>query len=140
MFADRPRRPPSAATGAFVFLGLCRSIQQQEDMMTTIVDAQPFDAVMEITARPPVVFVSGHGSWLVDSEGHGYLDFIQGWAVNCLGHSPRPIVDALKQQAERLINCSPAFYNDQMIRLSELIVRHSGLHQVFLANSGAEAN
>ena len=107
--------------------------------MTSTVNT-PFDAVMDITPRPPIVFVAGSGSWLVDSEGRSYLDFIQGWAVNCLGHSPRAITQALKQQAERLINCSPAFYNDQMIRLSELLARHSGLHQVFLANSGAEAN
>ena len=95
---------------------------------------------MDITPRPPIVFAAGHGSWLTDSEGRCYLDFIQGWAVNCLGHSPPPIIQALARQAERLINCSPAFYNDQMVRLSELLARHSGLHQVFLANSGAEAN
>ena len=106
--------------------------------MTTTVAS--FDAVMDIARRPPVVFVAGQGSWLTDSEGRRYLDFIQGWAVNCLGHSPPAIIEALARQAERLINCSPAFYNDQMIRLSELLVRHSGLHQVFLANSGAEAN
>jgi acetylornithine/N-succinyldiaminopimelate aminotransferase len=99
-----------------------------------------FDSVMDITPRPPIVFVAGQGSWLTDSEGRRYLDFIQGWAVNTLGHSPRQIRDALAWQARRLINCSPAFYNDQMIRLSDLLVRHSGLHQVFLANSGAEAN
>jgi acetylornithine/N-succinyldiaminopimelate aminotransferase len=99
-----------------------------------------FDSVMNITPRPPVVFVAGQGSWLTDSHGRSYLDFIQGWAVNCLGHSPKPIVEALARQAERLINCSPAFYNDQMIRLSDLLMQHSGLHQVFLANSGAEAN
>src|SRR5690349_7959529 len=99
-----------------------------------------FDAVMDITPRPPVVFVAGQGSWLTDSEGRRYLDFIQGWAVNTLGHSPRQISDALAWQARRLINCSPAFYNDQMIRLSELLAKYSGLHQVFLANSGAEAN
>jgi acetylornithine/N-succinyldiaminopimelate aminotransferase len=99
-----------------------------------------FDSVMDITPRPPVVFVAGQGSWLTDSEGRSYLDFIQGWAVNTLGHSPQPIIAALARQSERLINCSPAFYNDQMIRLSDLLTRHSGLHQVFLANSGAEAN
>jgi acetylornithine/N-succinyldiaminopimelate aminotransferase len=99
-----------------------------------------FDSVMDITPRPPVVFVAGEGSWLTDSEGRSYLDFIQGWAVNTLGHSPRPIIEALTRQSERLINCSPAFYNDQMIRLSDLLARYSGLHQVFLANSGAEAN
>ncbi len=99
-----------------------------------------FDAVMDITRRPDVVFTSGQGSWLEDSDGRRYLDFIQGWAVNCLGHAPPAILRALARQAERLINCSPAFYNDQMIRLSGMLARHSGLHQVFLANSGAEAN
>ena len=100
----------------------------------------PFDAVMDIARRPPVVFVAGHGSWLTDSSGRTYLDFIQGWAVNCLGHSPPAITEVLARQAKQLINCSPAFYNDQMIRLANLLTHHSGLHQVFLANSGAEAN
>ena len=99
-----------------------------------------FDAVMQITRRPSIVFVAGRGSWLTDSEGRTYLDFIQGWAVNTFGHSPQLIREALRQQSERLINCSPAFYNDPMIRLSELLAKESGLHQVFLANSGAEAN
>jgi acetylornithine/N-succinyldiaminopimelate aminotransferase len=108
--------------------------------MTTVNAANPFDAIMDIAPRPPIVFVEGRGSWLTDREGRSYLDFIQGWAVNCLGHSPQPIIQALARQAEKLINCSPAFYNDQMIHLSELLTRHRGLHQVFLANSGAEAN
>jgi acetylornithine/N-succinyldiaminopimelate aminotransferase len=103
-------------------------------------DACQFASVMDITPRPPVVFVSGQGSWLMDSTGRRYLDFIQGWAVNCLGHSPKLLTEALTRQAARLLNCSPAFYNDQMIRLSDLLARHSGLHHVFLANSGAEAN
>ena len=46
----------------------------------------PIDTLMEITSRPPVVFVEGRGSWLRDQNGNDYLDFIQGWAVNCLGH------------------------------------------------------
>ncbi|MEA2728836.1 MAG: acetylornithine/N-succinyldiaminopimelate aminotransferase, partial [Acetobacteraceae bacterium] len=98
-------------------------------MTDTPTDPQsgPFDAVMDITPRPPIVFVAGQGSWLTDSNGRRYLDFIQGWAVNCLGHSPRPIIQALARQAETLINCSPAFYNDQLIRLSDLLARHSGL-------------
>jgi acetylornithine/N-succinyldiaminopimelate aminotransferase len=112
-------------------------------MTTTAIAQSPpgiFDAVMDIARRPPVVFVAGQGSWLSDSEGRRYLDFIQGWAVNCLGHSPPVIIRTLARQAERLINCSPAYYNDQMIRLADLLAQHSGLHQVFLANSGAEAN
>jgi acetylornithine/N-succinyldiaminopimelate aminotransferase len=99
-----------------------------------------FDALMNITSRPPIVFVEGKGSWLKDQAGNSYLDFIQGWAVNCLGHCPEPIVAAVTQQARKLINCSPAFYNEPMIRLAELIARYSGLDQTFFANSGAEAN
>jgi acetylornithine/N-succinyldiaminopimelate aminotransferase len=102
--------------------------------------ADQFAAVMDITRRPPITFVAGHGSWLTDTEGRTYLDFVQGWAVNCLGHSPRPVVAALTEQAERLINCSPAFYNEKMVRLSALLAQASGLDRVFLANSGAEAN
>jgi acetylornithine/N-succinyldiaminopimelate aminotransferase len=99
-----------------------------------------FDAIMDITPRPPIVFTLGQGSWLIDATGRSYLDFVQGWAVNTLGHSPPPIVEALARQAEALINCSPAFYNAPMLRLAQLLTQHSGLHQVFLANSGAEAN
>jgi acetylornithine/N-succinyldiaminopimelate aminotransferase len=99
-----------------------------------------FDSLMVITDRPPIVFTNGKGSWLWDDKGNKYLDFIQGWAVNCLGHSPDVILKALEEQAAKLINCSPAFYNETMIRLSDLIVKHSCLDRVFFANSGAEAN
>jgi acetylornithine/N-succinyldiaminopimelate aminotransferase len=98
-----------------------------------------FDALMEITSRPPVVFVEGRGSWLRDQSGKDYLDFVQGWAVNCLGHCPDAITSAIAAQASRLLNCSPSFYSEPMIRLAELIARHSGLHRSFFANSGAEA-
>ena len=99
-----------------------------------------FNSLMEITKRPANVFVEGHGSWLKDANGKEYLDFVQGWAVNCLGHSPRALVAAISKQAAKLINCSPAFYNGPMIRLADLIVKHSCLQRVFFANSGAEAN
>ncbi|HEX7371978.1 MAG TPA: acetylornithine transaminase, partial [Thermodesulfobacteriota bacterium] len=99
-----------------------------------------FNSLMEITKRPANVFVEGHGSWLKDANGKEYLDFVQGWAVNCLGHSPKALVAAISKQAAKLINCSPAFYNETMIRLADLIVKHSCLQRVFFANSGAEAN
>ncbi len=71
----------------------------------------PFDTLMDITARPPTVFVRGEGSWLWDESGKRYLDFIQGWAVNCLGHSPPEVAEALAEQAKLLLTPSPAFYN-----------------------------
>ncbi len=100
----------------------------------------PTQTLMEITTRPPNVFVAGEGSWLWDHTGKRYLDFVQGWAVNCLGHSPPVIADALARQALRLITPSPAYYNDVSARLAERLVELSGLDRVFFANSGAEAN
>ena len=44
-------------------------------------------ALMDITARPDLVFLRGEGSWLWDDRGRRYLDFVQGWAVNTLGHA-----------------------------------------------------
>ncbi len=100
----------------------------------------PFDALMDITARPPAVFVRGEGSWLWDDSGKRYLDFMQGWAVNCLGHSPPAVADALAAQAKLLLTPSPAFYNAPSLKLAKALVEHSCFDQVFFANSGAEAN
>ena len=101
---------------------------------------QALDRIMKITERPPLVMVEGAGSWLWDRDGKRYLDFVQGWAVNSLGHSPRVVLDALQAQGRRLINCSPAYYNEPMAELAALLAETSGLDQVFLCNSGAEAN
>jgi acetylornithine/N-succinyldiaminopimelate aminotransferase len=98
------------------------------------------DALLSITNRPPLVFTEGRGMWLTDHAGKRYLDYLQGWAVNCLGHSPQCIQDALAAQAKKLINPSPAFYNAPSIELASLLVKHSSFDRVFFASSGAEAN
>ena len=104
------------------------------------IDDFEIDAVMDVAARPPLVFVEGRGSWIVDHRGKRYLDFVQGWAVNALGHCPPQIVRALTAQARRLISPSPAFHNDTAIGLARRLGQLSGLSRVFLASSGAEAN
>src|SRR3984885_13937701 len=100
----------------------------------------PFDALMDITTRPSTVFVRGEGSFLWDDSGKRYLDFMQGWAVNCLGHSPPVVADALAAQAKLLLTPSPAFYNAPSLKLAKALVDCSCFDQVFFANSGAEAN
>ncbi|HTC96882.1 MAG TPA: acetylornithine transaminase [Bradyrhizobium sp.] len=100
----------------------------------------PFDALMDITARPQTVFVRGEGSWLWDDTGKRYLDFIQGWAVNCLGHAPSCVAEAVAEQAKLLITPSPAYYNAASLKLAKALVDLSCFDQVFFANSGAEAN
>jgi acetylornithine/N-succinyldiaminopimelate aminotransferase len=96
--------------------------------------------LMKVTPRPDAVMVRGEGAWLWDAEGRRYLDFVQGWAVNCLGHSHPALVEAITQQAARLLTPSPAYYNDQALQLATRLTQATGLAQAFFANSGAEAN
>jgi acetylornithine/N-succinyldiaminopimelate aminotransferase len=100
----------------------------------------PFDALMNITARPKTVFVRGEGAVLWDDSGKRYLDFMQGWAVNCLGHSPSVVAEAIAAQAKVLLTPSPAFYNEPSLKLAKKLVENSCFDQVFFANSGGEAN
>lgn len=98
------------------------------------------NALMEITSRPDLVFVRGQGSWLEDHAGKRYLDFVQGWAVNTLGHSAPEMQKALLEQSKLLMNPSPAFYNLPSIDLASRLTDASGFDRVFFANSGGEAN
>ncbi|TAL56520.1 acetylornithine transaminase [Pandoraea sp.] len=100
----------------------------------------PVQSLMYITNRPETVFTHGKGSWIFDHTGKRYLDFIQGWAVNCLGHCNEGMIRALTEQAGKLINPSPAYYNEPMARLAELLTKNSCFDKVFFTNSGAEAN
>ena len=103
-------------------------------------DRYPTEALLYITNRPPLVFTEGQGMWLTDHNGKRYLDWLQGWAVNCLGHSPQCLQDALVAQAKKVINPSPAFFNEPSIKLATMLTEHSCFDRVFFANSGAEAN
>lgn len=98
------------------------------------------DPIMYIVDRPLIAMTRGEGSWLWDNNGKKYLDFIQGWAVNCLGHCHPSVVKAITEQAQILINPSPAYYNKPMIDLATRLVNNSVFDKVFFANSGAEAN
>ena len=97
-------------------------------------------SLMDITPRPDLVFVRGEGSWLWDDRGRRYLDFVQGWAVNTLGHAPACIRDALARQSALLLTPSPAFHNAPANALADLLCEHSAFDQVFFTNGGAEAN
>ena len=97
-------------------------------------------ALMPGSPRPEVAMVRGEGSWLWDHEGKRYLDFVQGWAVNCLGHCPSVVRDALAEQASALINASPAYYTLPQLALAEQLTQLSSLQHAFLCSTGAEAN
>jgi acetylornithine/N-succinyldiaminopimelate aminotransferase len=90
--------------------------------------------------RVPVVLVRGKGAWVWDDKGKKFLDFVGGWAVNCLGHSHPVMVKALSDQAKKLIHTSNQFYTVPQLQLAELLVKNSCLQRVFFCNSGLEAN
>jgi len=96
--------------------------------------------LMHVADRPNRVMVRGAGSYLWDHTGARYLDFVQGWAVNALGHAAPEIAAALHEQAQTLISASPAFHNAPQLELARELTARAGMATVHFANSGAEAN
>ena len=97
-------------------------------------------SILFTTVRPEVVMEKGEGLYLWDTDGKKYLDFVGGWAVTSLGHSPAVIAKALARQSKVLVNASPSFLNIPMIEYARLLVNRSCFDRVFFASSGAEAN
>jgi len=95
---------------------------------------------MQITPRPDAVMVKGDGSFLWDDAGRRYLDFVQGWAVNALGHAPAVVREALARQSALLLSPSPAFHNAPQLALARALTARCSLERVFFCNCGAEAN
>ena len=100
------------------------------------------DAAVHMTTyrRQPLTLVRGEGTRVWDDEGHPYLDFIAGIAVDALGHAHPGLAEVIAKQARTLIQVSNMFYTEQQVDLAELLVRHSALDRVFFCNSGTEAN
>ncbi len=96
--------------------------------------------LMPTYARSQVAFVRGESATLWDAEGREYLDFFSFLAVTNLGHAPRPVVDSITVQAQRLLHVSNLQYCEPQARLAELLSEHSFADRVFFGNSGAEAN
>ncbi|MDG5469013.1 acetylornithine transaminase [Deltaproteobacteria bacterium IMCC39524] len=96
--------------------------------------------VMKTYGRYPIVAERGEGCRLWDVDGKVYLDFLAGVAVNNLGHCHPKVVEALREQAGRLLHCSNFYHIPQQVELAEWLCEHSFAERVFFCNSGAEAN
>ena len=90
--------------------------------------------------RLPVSFERGSGAWLFDQSGNKYLDGLSGVAVNTLGHNHPVLVQAISEQAKKLINISNYYHIDEQSMLADKLVAISKLSSVFFCNSGCEAN
>jgi predicted acetylornithine/succinylornithine family transaminase len=90
--------------------------------------------------RQPVAFVRGEGASLFDGDGRRYVDCMAGISMNNAGHCHPAVVQAIADQAARLINVSNLYYTEPMVALAEWIRDHSLGGRVFFCNSGAEAS
>ena len=97
------------------------------------------EAVMATYARNPVEFVRGEGTRLWDDEGNEYLDFLTGISVAQLGHCHPLVVEAVCEQAGRLMHVGNLFYTEPGMRLAKRLAELSLGGRVVLCNSGAEA-
>jgi len=98
------------------------------------------DFLMPTYARFPVELVRGEGCRLWDADGHEYLDLFAGVATAQIGHCHPALVEAVRDQAGRLMHVSNLYYTEPSMRLAERLSRGSLGGKVFFANSGAEAN
>ena len=105
------------------------------------VNRELFDHVMVPNYNPSeVIPVKGKGSRVWDQKGDEYIDFAGGIAVNCLGHSHPNLVNALKEQGEKIWHLSNVMTNEPALRLAKKITDATFAEKVYFANSGAEAN
>ena len=98
---------------------------------------------MDTYHRLPITFAKGEGSWLTDINGKKYLDLGAGIAVNLLGHNYPPLVRAVTEQASKYFHVCNYYQSDVSEAFAEKLVEAcapAGMKNVFLANSGAEAN
>lgn len=88
----------------------------------------------------PVVFSSGRGTRLRDTNGNEYIDFVAGIATCNLGHCHPGVTRAIVNQVGRLVHVSNWYYSDIQAILAERLTSLTPLDKVFLCNSGAEAS
>jgi acetylornithine/N-succinyldiaminopimelate aminotransferase len=99
----------------------------------------PSDHIMGVYARTPLAFERGEGARLYTADGEAYLDCMAGIAVNALGHSHPKLVQAVKDQAEKLWHTSNIFTIPGQEKLARMLTDHTFADVVFFTNSGTEA-
>nr|WP_298374885.1 aspartate aminotransferase family protein [uncultured Halomonas sp.] len=102
---------------------------------------EDFDRYMVPNYAPQkVIPVRGEGSRLWDQEGREYIDFAGGIAVNSLGHCHPVLVNALKEQSEKLWHLSNVYTNEPALQLAKALTERTFAEKVYLCSSGGEAN
>ncbi len=97
-------------------------------------------ALMPTYNRADLAFERGEGAWLYTTDGRRFLDFGSGIATSSLGHGHPHLVQAIAEQAARVMHTSNLYRVPQAERLAARFVEATFADSVFFCNSGAEAN
>ena len=89
--------------------------------------------------RKKISFAKGKGSYLYTASGTKYLDFVQGIAVNCLGHANPKLIKAIKDQSKKIWHVSNAFQIPEGEKLAKKLCQKTFANYVIFQNSGTEA-
>ena len=96
-------------------------------------------SILNTYNRKKISFLRGKGSYLYSTNGKKYLDFVQGIAVNCLGHANNYLISAIKKQSQKVWHVSNAFVIPEQERLAKRLAQSTFADYVAFQNSGAEA-
>lgn len=119
----------------------CFSEKEAKKMTYQELKAEENQYVMNTYGRFPIALDHGEGATVWDVEGKKYIDLASGIGVNCMGYNNPKIIDAITQQAHKLIHVSNLFTTAPMVQVAKKLVEKTHLNgKVFFANSGAEAN
>ena len=99
-------------------------------------------ALVHTYNRFPVIFEKGEGVYLYDTEGKKYLDFSGQFSACTLGHGNEEMIEALKEQLEKLVSVTSCFATEERAALAEKMVEISpdGLDKVMFGCTGSDAN
>src|SRR5258705_5891703 len=114
-----------------------RSLSKAAASEPALSDAEQF--LLPTYKRSPILFTHGRGTYVFDSTGKKYLDFLGGIAVNALGHAHPWIVKTIRRESARAIHLSNLFHNEFQGPLARKLSEWSGVDRIFSANSGIEA-
>lgn len=97
------------------------------------------DHHFDLYKRYSITLEKGKGAHVWDTDGNKYIDALAGIAVNSVGHCHPKVVQAITDQAEKLIHISNLYYSEPQSRLAALLTELSGMDRAFFCNSGAES-
>ena len=96
-------------------------------------------SILGTYARRNISFKEGKGCYLFSDNGEKYLDFVQGIAVNVLGHCHEHLVKTIKEQSSRLWHVSNVFVIPEQEKLAKKLTENTFADFVCFQNSGSEA-